>query len=112
MTRMTRRAAMGLLAAGGGLLGLGAAGFLLRDALKSLFDDGMMGTGMMGSATQADMSSYMNLFDRHMELRRTVENIGGGIRTTTESDSVDLVGQLQAHVSSMYGHLNQHAEVT
>ena len=103
---------MGLLAAGGGLLGLGAAGFLLRDALKSLFDDGMMGTGMMGSATQADMSSYMNLFDRHKEMKRTVEVIEGGIRTTTESDSADLVAQLQAHVSSMYTHLNQHAHVT
>src|SRR5437867_3561965 len=72
----------------------------------------MIGTGMMGSATQADMSGYMNLFDRHNEIRRTVEMIEGGIRTTTESDSADLVAQLQAHVSSMYTHLNQHAEVT
>ncbi len=113
MTKITRRAAIGLIAAGGALLGLGAAGgFLLRDALKSLYGDGMMGTGMMGSATQADMSSYMNLFDRHTEIRRTVEVIEGGVRTTTESDSADLVGQLQAHVSSMYSHLNQQAEVT
>src|SRR2546430_17460518 len=113
MRTITRRAAIGLIAAGGALLGLGAAGgFLLRDAMKSLSGDGMMGTEMMGSATQADMSSYMNLFDRHHEITRTVEVIEGGIRTTTESDSADLVAQLQAHVSSMYGHLNQHAEVT
>ncbi len=113
MTRITRRAAIGLLAAGGALLGLGlASGYLLRDLLKSVTGDRMMGTGMMGSATQADMSSYMNLFDRHSEIRRTVEEIDGGVRTTTESDAPELVAQLQAHVSSMYTHLNQHAEVT
>ena len=113
MTRITRRATLGLLAAGGALLGLGfAGGYLLRDALKSVAGGGMMGSGMMGSATQADMSSYTNLFDRHSEIRRTVEAIDGGVRTTTESDATDLVVQLQTHVSSMYTHLNQHAEVT
>ena len=113
MTGVTRRAALGLLAAGGALVGLGlAGGYLLRDALKSTGDGGMMGSGMMGSATQADMSSYMKLFDRHTELRRTVEMIDGGVRTTTESDAPELTALLQAHVSSMYTHLNQHAEVT
>jgi hypothetical protein len=99
--------------AGGALLGLGiAGGYVLRDALKSVCGGQMMGSGMMGSATQADMSSYMKLFDRHTELRRTVEAIDGGARTTTESDAPDLIALLQAHVSSMYMHLNQHAEVT
>ncbi len=113
MTRITRRAAIGLLGAGGALLGLGlAGGYMLRDALKSIAGGGMMGTGIMGSATQADMSSYMNLFDRHSEIRRTVEVIDGGVRTTTESDAPDLIAQLQTHVSSMYTHLNQKAEVT
>ncbi len=113
VTGITRRAALGLLAAGGALLGLGlAGGYLLRDALKSVGGGGMMGTGMMGSATQADMSTYMDLFNRHTELKRTVESIDGGVRTTTESDAPDLVQLLQAHVSSMYAHLNQHAEVT
>src|SRR5437588_5299124 len=113
MTRITRRAAIGLLAAGGALVALGlAGGYLLRDALRSMGGDGMMGSGMMGSATQADMSSYMKLFDRHTEIRRTVEEVDGGVRTTTESDAPELVAQLQAHVSSMYTHLNQHAEVT
>ncbi|TME36102.1 MAG: hypothetical protein E6I61_16200, partial [Chloroflexi bacterium] len=114
MTGITRRAALGLLGAGGAVLGLGlAGGYLLRDVLKSIGGGGMMGSGsgMMGSATQADMSSYMELFDRHTELRRTVETIDGGVRTTTESDAPDLVALLQAHVSSMYTHLNQHAEV-
>jgi hypothetical protein len=112
MTSITRRAAIGLLAAGGAMLGLGVAGaYLLRDVLKSVTGDGMM-SGMMGSATQSDMSSYMNLFDRRTEIRRTVDVIDGGIRTTTESNAPDLVAQLQAHVSSMYTHLDQHAEVT
>ena len=115
MTGITRRAALGLFAAGGALVGLGlAGGYLLRDALKSIGGGGMMGSGsgMMGSATQADMSSYTKLFDRHTELRRTVETIDGGVRTTTESDAPDLIALLQAHVSSMYTHLNQRAEVT
>jgi hypothetical protein len=54
----------------------------------------------------------MEMFDRHGELRRTVEDIPGGVRTTTESDSPDLVAQLQGHVSAMYSHLNQGAEVS
>ena len=88
MSGITRRAALGLLAAGGALLGLGlAGGNVLRDALKSVAGGGMMGSGSMGSATQADMSSYMTLFDRHTDLRRTVEAIDGGVRTTTESDA-------------------------
>src|SRR5260370_13107180 len=102
-----------MFAAGGALVGLGlASGYLLRDALKSMGGGGMMGSGMMGSATQADMSSYMELFDRHNELRRPVEAIDGGVRTTTESDAPDLIPLLQPHVSSMYTHLNQRAEVT
>ncbi len=113
MTRITRRAAIGLLAAAGVLLAVGVAGGdWLREVLRSTTGGGMMGTGMMGSATQADMSSYTKLFDRHTEIRRTVEEVDGGVRTTTESDAPELVAQLQAHVSSMYTHLNQHAEVT
>ena len=116
MTRITRRAALGAVLAGGGLLGLGVAGgYLLRDAIRSALPSnpgGMMGSGMMGSATSADMSTYMNLFNRHTEICRTVEEIPGGIRTTTESDAPDLAAQLQAHVPSMYSHLTQRAEVT
>ena len=66
----------------------------------------------MGGATGMDMRAYMNMFMRHQELRRSVEEIPGGVRTTTESDSADLVTELQAHVSSMYTHLDQGSEVT
>jgi len=116
MTRITRRAALGAVLAGGGLLGLGlAGGYLLRDVIRSVLPSTpgeMMGAGMMGSATSADMSTYMDLFNRHTEIRRTVEEIPGGIRTTTESDAPDLAAQLQGHVPSMYSHLKQTAAVT
>lgn len=62
----------------------------------------MMGEGMMGAATGADMSAYADLFARHDEIRRTVEKIPGGVRTVTESDAPELVARLQAHVASMY----------
>jgi hypothetical protein len=137
VARLTRRAALVALGAGG-VLGVGYA-------LRALFESptpgaapagpeeasgggmgsgsgmmgpdsgsGMMGSGssMMGSATGADMSTYMDMFNRHTQLRRVVEEIPGGVRTTTESDFPDLVAQLQAHVSSMYSHLEQRAEVT
>ena len=59
----------------------------------------------------ADMSRYTEMFNRHNELTRIIEGIPGGIRTTTESTSADLVGQLQAQLSSMYARLDQGAEV-
>src|SRR5712691_13548471 len=106
LVKMTRRAALRAIAAAAGLLGVGAAGCAGRSGVIP------MGSGMMGSATGADMSSYMQLFARHRELRRTVEKIPGGVRTVTESDAPELVTQLQAHVASMYNHLIRGAEVT
>jgi len=114
---ITRRGLLAGLLAGGSLLGVGVlGGYLLRDALRfgRPADTGgrRTGGGMMGSVTFADMSVYMELFNRHGEIHRTVEEIPGGIRTTTESDAPDLAAQLQAHVSSMHAHVNQEAEVT
>lgn len=71
----------------------------------------MMG-GMMSNVSDADMNIYMDMFNRHTEIKRTVELIPGGVRTTTESDAPDLVAELQAHVSDMYSHLNQNSEVS
>jgi hypothetical protein len=120
MAKLTRRAALTVLA-GGGLLGLGYA-------LRSILDPptpeprqtgpgnatggGMMGGEMMGAATRADMSTYAEMFNRHQEIRRVLQEIPGGIRTTTESESPDVVAQLKSHVAAMYTHLNQGAEVT
>ncbi|MGD9621523.1 MAG: hypothetical protein AB7G47_14590 [Mycolicibacterium sp.] len=106
MNRMTRRAALRMLTTGGALLGLG---YILRNIIDIPISRAQPG---MGGATGMDMRAYMNMFMRHQELRRSVEEIPGGVRTTTESDSADLVAELQAHVSSMYTHLDQGSEVT
>jgi len=108
-SRLSRRAALAALGAGT-VLGLGYA---LRGILGSptpairLTDDG---GGMMG-VSAGDMSRYMEMFNRHNEIIRSVEEIPGGVRTTTQSNSPDLAAQLQAHVSSMYSHVGQGAEV-
>ena len=120
MTRMTRRTALGLLAAGVGLIGVGLSGlFAIFSCGASrgtngggMMGGGMMSGGMMGNVSAADMNIYMDMFNRHTEITRTVEQIPGGVRTTTESDAPDLVAQLQAHVSDMYSHLNQGSEVS
>ena len=111
---ISRRAALWIAAAVSGLVALGIAVpvLLWREVLGRLGGQGAgSGGGMMGAATRADMSSYMDLFDRHTEIRRTVEQVPGGVRTTTESEDPALAARLQAHVSSMYGHLRQGQEV-
>ncbi len=121
MRQPSRRTAIRVLAAGGGLLGAGLTGYVLRDLLGSTrrpvpaagdrADPGTRGP-VTGDVTQADMATYMALFSRHTQLHRTVQLIPGGVRTVTEADAPDLVAQLQAHVASMYAHLNQGAEVS
>ena len=115
MRQPSRRTAIRVLAAGAGL-----TGYVLRDLLGSTrrpvpaagdrADPGTRGP-VTGDVTQADMATYMALFSRHTQLHRTVQLIPGGVRTITEADAPDLVAQLQAHVASMYAHLNQGAEV-
>ena len=119
MAGMTRRAALVALGAGGAAAALGTLGYLLRVVGSSgpgmgLGDGGGGGgmMGMMGNVGPADMSLYMDMFNRHSEISRVVEEIPGGVRTTTQSDSADLAAQLKSHVSSMYSHLDQNAEVT
>jgi hypothetical protein len=107
MGRFTRRAALAAL----GASAVAGLGYALRGVpgppmLRIRLTDG----GMMG-ASAADMSGYMEMFRRHTEISRTVEEIPGGVRTTTESNSPDLAAQLHGHVSSMYSHLDQGAEV-
>ncbi|WP_409366036.1 hypothetical protein [Mycolicibacterium novocastrense] len=103
---MTRRAALGVLATGGGLVGVG---YLLRNIID-MPASRAQGPGFDG-ASSGEMSQYMNMFMRHGELRRSVEDIPGGIRTVTESDSADLVAELQSHVAAMYARLDQGAEM-
>lgn len=106
---LSRRAALATMGAGV----VAAAAYVLRGLVESprsavrLADGGSM-MGVRGT----DMARYMEMFNRHTELRRTVDDIPGGVRTTTESDAPDLVAQLHAHVPSMYGHLSAGAEVS
>jgi hypothetical protein len=109
MAGLTRRTALAALGASGGALALG---YVLRGALgwpapeiRLADHDGCMGV------SPADMSRYTEMFNRHNEITRTVDEIPGGVRTTTESNSPDLAAQLQEHVSSMYSRLDQGAEV-
>ena len=112
MARLTRRAALATLGA------LGAGSVLdLRYAHRSICEPPPTairltdGGGFMG-ADPADMSRYMQMFMRHNEFNRVVQEIPGGVRTTTQSNSPELAAQLKAHVSSMYSHLDQGAEVS
>lgn len=107
MTDIPRRAALAVLGAAGTVA---VFGYLLRTTIIRMPAGRADGPGMMGGISGTDMSRYMTMFARHTELRRTVENIPGGIRTTTESDAADLVAQLHAHVGAMYDHLGQGAE--
>ena len=107
MARFTRRAALAAIGATAVVsIGYGLRGGVGSPTLRIRLTDG----GMMG-ASPADMSLYMDMFNRHTEITRTVEEIPGGIRTTTQSNSPDLAAHLQAHVSSMYSHIAQGAEV-
>ncbi len=106
MDGMGRRAALRMLVTGAALFGLGC---VLRNIIDIPVSRAQPG---MGGSTGMDMRAYMNMFMRHTELRRRVEEIPGGVRTTTETDAADLVAELQAHVSSMYTNLDQGSEVT
>jgi hypothetical protein len=76
---------------------------------------GMMGSGSMhdrmGSATQDDMNVYMDMFNHHTEITRSVQAIPNGIRTITESHNPRLTALLQAHVTRMYEHVVAGQEV-
>src|SRR5882757_8982165 len=108
MVSFTRRAALAALGASA-VVGIGYAlrGVGGSPVLRIRLTDG---GGMMG-ASAADMSGYMEMFNRHTEISRTVEEIPGGVRTTTQSDSPDLAAKLHAHVPSMYSHVDQGSEV-
>jgi hypothetical protein len=109
MAKLTRRATLVAFGAGGGALALG---YVLQGAFRRwpALDIRLTDHNGMG-VDPTDMSRYTVMFNRHNEITRIVEEIPGGIRTTTQSNAPDLVAQLQAHVSSMYSHLDQGAEV-
>lgn len=71
----------------------------------------MMDGGMMGHVTSADMSTYMEMFMHHAEIQRTVVDVRGGVRTTTESSNPRIATQIQQHVAAMYAHLDAGQQV-
>lgn len=102
---------LGALAAAS-VLGIG---FVIRSVFASSAPPvrpglGSVGGGMMG-VEPADMRTYQDMFMRHDLIDRVVEEISGGVRTTTQSADPDLVAQLQAHVSDMYARLSEGSEV-
>ncbi len=107
MAGLTRRAALAALGAGGATI----VGFVLRGVGTWPAPDVLLADHDGCMASPADMRRYAQMFHRHREITRTVEEIPGGVRTTTESSSPDLAAQLQAHVSSMYSQLDQGREV-
>ncbi|WP_219903899.1 hypothetical protein [Stenomitos frigidus] len=62
-------------------------------------DGGMMGGNGMGTIHQ--------LFANHQQIHRTVQDIPGGIRATTESDNPKVTALIQSHVPSMYQRMNK-----
>ncbi len=106
---LTRRAALATLGAGAvAALAYALRGIVEPPGARVRLADG--GAEMMG-VSGADMARYTEMFARHTELRRTVDDIPGGVRTTTESDAPELAAQLKAHVASMYSHLAEGTEV-
>ena len=114
ITRRTALAALGALAAGSVGAGFVVRNVAVRNAPTRSPDVRLSngpGDGDQMRVGPADMRSYMDMFRRHNDINRVVEEIPGGVRTTTESNSPDLTAQLQAHVSSMYARVAQGAEV-
>ncbi len=92
-----------------GFLGVGAVAGWRREPQqpggprRGRVDVQLADNGMMAGA---NMGQYMAMFARHNEIRRTVTDIPGGVRATTESKSADLAALLQAHVADAYYRLD------
>lgn len=67
--------------------------------------DPMMNDGMMDPAMMADMATIHDLLANHEKIRRSVEDIDGGIRSTTTSDDPHLASLIADHVGAMRSRL-------
>ena len=72
---------------------------------------GMMGGSGMMNVSDRDIAIYMEMFNRHTEIRWHVEQLQNGIRTVTESGDAHIVALLQEHFPSMWAHVNAGDEV-
>src|SRR5690348_16237261 len=106
-----------LIAATGGLviasaLGVATAVFAHPAGRPASRGGGMCGGPGMGGMGPggghgggSDMMGIHALFANRDQIRRTVTQIPGGVRTTTESDDPAVVAQLRDHVQAMYARL-------
>jgi|GEM_PF-765061 len=62
--------------------------------------------GAMGMSA-AEHSNVLRLLSSHQEITRKVEEIPGGVRTTTTTTKPELVETLRAHVRQMSRHVKQ-----
>jgi len=110
MKRRTRFIALTAGLATAAALGVATAVFAHPAARPSGRGEGMCGGPGMGGMGPggghgADMMGIHALFAHRDQIRRTVTQIPGGVRTTTESDDPAVVAQLREHVRSMYARL-------
>jgi hypothetical protein len=110
---MTRRTSSIVVAAGlaiAGAVGVATVVFAHPAAGPAGRGGGMCGgPGMGGMGPGAGRSGEMMgihaLFAHRDQIRRTVTQIPGGVRTTTWSDDPAVVAQLRDHVQAMYARL-------
>ena len=97
MASMSRRAVLATLGAGGVALALG---YVIRGfgqpapTIESADGGGDDGMGLRNDGLRNDgqrrtrhMRLYVDMFNRHNEITRVVEEMPGGVRTTTQSSS-------------------------
>lgn len=72
-----------------------------------------MGRGRGGShgMSDAEHERVRALLDNHQHIQRTVEQIPGGVKTTTTTDQPDLVATLRTHVREMTTRLKSNRPV-
>jgi hypothetical protein len=75
-----------------------------RGGNNPMMNGGMMNDGMMDSN---GMGTIHQLFANHKQIHRTVQEIAGGIRATTESDNPQVTALIQSHVPAMYQQINK-----
>ena len=109
MTRRAALAAFGALAAGS-VLGVG---YVIRSIFESPTPGFRLtngpGDGAMMGVGPVDMGIYMDMFRRHNQINRVVEEIPGGL-STTELNPPDLAAQLRAHGSARTPILSREAQ--
>jgi len=67
----------------------------------------MMNDGMMDPAMMTDMQVIMDLLTNHQAVRRTVQDVDGGITSQTTSSDPRIAGLIASHVAAMKTRIEQ-----